>query len=264
MLVAVSQDTLWQQITSYNSGTTYTRGAVQTPEGYEFSEWVTGWNTSNFNPGAYQTALGFTPVQQGGGAGQESNKVYIGYRPTSSDVGLQVDATDFGKIWTESNFDPASIFSIPVGVPFPWPTATPPDKCVLMGGQPFNVEWYPALAAVYPIGMLPDLRGESIRGLDGGRGVDPDSGRTVLSAQLDTLQNMTGEFILQDDDSTLLVNTATGAFSVGNSSTAITPAAPQVTTTGYRSVVFNPSAVVRVSTETRMRNVAYNYICRMY
>ncbi|EJM93511.1 phage tail collar family protein [Pseudomonas sp. GM74] len=208
MLVAVSQDTLWQQIIGYNTGTTYSRGGVQTPEGFVFSEWVTGWDTSNF--------------------------------------------------------DPASIFAVPVGVPFPWPTATPPEKCVLMAGQPFNVEWYPALLAVYPSGILPDLRGESIRGLDGGRGVDPDWGRPVLSAQLDTLQNMTGELVLQDDDSTLLVNTATGAFMGGNYSTAITPAAPQVTTTGYRSVVFNPSAVVRVSTETRMRNVAYNYICRMY
>ncbi|VVP72956.1 phage tail protein [Pseudomonas fluorescens] len=264
MLVTVSQDTLWQQIIGYNTGTTLTRGGVRSPEGFVFSEWVTGWDTSNFDPAAYQAALGFTPVQQGGGAGQESNKVYIGYRPASSDVGLQVDASDFGKIWTESNFDPASIFAVPVGVPFPWPTATPPENCVVMTGQPFNVEWYPALLAVYPSGILPDLRGESIRGLDGGRGVDPDSGRPVLSAQLDTLQNMTGEFVLQDDDSTLLVNTATGAFSVGTYSTAITPAAPQVTTTGYRSVVFNPSAVVRVSTETRMRNVAYNYICRMY
>ena len=208
MLVAVSQDTLWQQIIGYNTGTTYSRGGVQTPEGYVFSEWVTGWDTSNF--------------------------------------------------------DPASIFSVPVGVPFPWPTATPPEKCVLMAGQPFNVEWYPALLAVYPSGILPDLRGESIRGLDGGRGVDPDWGRPVLSAQLDTLQNMTGELVLQDDDSALLVNTATGVFTGGNYGTAITPAAPQVTTTGYRSVVFNPSAVVRVSTETRMRNVAYNYICRMY
>ncbi|MGH8346082.1 MAG: phage tail protein [Pseudomonas sp.] len=208
MLVTVSQDTLWQQIIGYNTGTTLTRGGIQTPEGYVFSEWATGWDTSNFDPG--------------------------------------------------------SIFAVPVGVPFPWPTATPPDKCVLMGGQPFNVEWYPALAAVYPSGFLPDMRAESIRGLDGGRGIDPDSGRPVLSLQLDTLQNMTGEFVLQDDDSTLLVNTATGVFMGGNYGTAITPAAPQVNTTGYRSVVFNPSAVVRVSTETRMRNVAYNYICRMY
>ncbi|CAG8866750.1 phage tail protein [Pseudomonas fluorescens] len=264
MLVTVSQDTLWQQIIGYNTGTSLTRGGVRTPEGFEFSEWVTGWDTSNFDPAAYQAALGFTPVQQGGGAGQESNKVYIGYRPASSDVGLQVDASDFGKIWTESNFDPASIFAVPVGVPFPWPTATPPENCVVMTGQPFNVDWYPALLAVYPSGILPDLRGESIRGLDGGRGIDPDFGRGVLSLQTDALQNMTGEFRLQDDDSTLLVNSATGVFTAGGYMTSDIPAAPRVSTTGYMSVTFNPSAVVRVSTETRMRNVAYNYICRMY
>nr|WP_256594955.1 phage tail protein [Pseudomonas sp. GV085] len=264
MLVAVSQDTLWQQIIGYDTGTTLTRGGVQTPEGYVFSAWVTGWDTSNFDPAAYQPALGFTPVQQGGVAGQDANKIYIGYANASGKIKIQVDAQDFGGIWTESNFDPASIFSLPVGVPFPWPTATPPDKCVLMGGQPFNVEWYPALAAVYPSGFLPDMRAESIRGLDGGRGIDPDSGRPVLSLQLDTLQNMTGELRLQDDDSMLLVNTATGVFTATGYMTGDIPAAPRVSTTGNMSVTFNPSAVARVSTETRMRNVAYNYICRMY
>ena len=264
MLVVRGSDVVAQVIINYQSGTIISRGAHGIGNVPVFSEWNTSWNTSNFNPAAYQPALGFTPAQQGGGAGQDANKIYIGYNNASGQIKIQVDAQDFGHIWTESNFDPASIFAVPVGVPFPWPTATPPENCVVMTGQPFNVEWYPALVAVYPSGILPDLRGESIRGLDGGRGVDPDWGRPVLSAQLDTLQNMTGEFVLQDDDSTLLVNNATGVFSVGNHSSAITPAAPQVTTTGYRSVVFNPSAVVRVSTETRMRNVAYNYICRMY
>lgn len=264
MLVTVSQDTLWQQIIGYNTGTAITRGGVLGPEGYVFSEWATGWDTNNFNPAAYQPALGFAPVQQGGGVGQDPNKIHIGYNNATGQIKIQVDASDFGHIWTQANFDPAAIFSLPIGVPFPWPTATPPEKCVLMGGQPFNVEWYPALAAVYPSGFLPDLRGESIRGLDGGRGIDPDSGRAVLSLQLDTLQNMTGELRLQDDDSMLLVNTATGVFTATGYTTANIPAAPSMTTTGYMSATFNPSAVVRVSTETRMRNVAYNYICRMY
>ncbi|MFS2199377.1 phage tail protein [Pseudomonas sp. Pseusp3] len=266
MLVTVSQDTLWQQIVGYQSGSTFTRGAVMNPaEGrYVFTPWATGWDTNNFNPGNYQPALGFVPVQQGGGVDQDPNKIHIGYNNATGQIKIQVDATDFGHLWTQANFDPASIFSVPIGVPFPWPTATPPEKCVLMGGQPFNVEWYPILAAVYPSGFLPDLRGESIRGLDGGRGIDPDSGRAVLSLQLDTLQNMTGELRLQDDDSMLLVNTATGVFTATGYTTANIPAAPSMTTTGYMSATFNPSAVVRVSTETRMRNVAYNYICRMY
>ncbi|MNR46558.1 hypothetical protein D3C85_1655400 [compost metagenome] len=86
----------------------------------------------------------------------------------------------------------------------------------------------------------------------------------MLSLQLDTLQNMTGELRLQDDDSMLLVNTATGVFTATGYMTSDIPAAPRVSTTGNMSVTFNPSAVARVSTETRMRNVAYNYICRMY
>jgi hypothetical protein len=42
-------------------------------------------------------ALGFTPVQQGGGAGQSSNKLYIGW--SGSNLLLQVDATNFGNTW---------------------------------------------------------------------------------------------------------------------------------------------------------------------
>ncbi|WP_085725763.1 phage tail protein [Pseudomonas sp. R37(2017)] len=239
MLVAVSQDTLWQQITSYNNGTTYARGGVQTPEGYVFSEWGTGWDSNNFNPAAYQPALGFTPVQQGGGAGQESNKVYIGYRPASSDVGLQVDASDFGKIWTESNFDPASIFAVPVGVPFPWPTQTPPENCVAMTGQPFNVEWYPALLAVYPTGVLPDLRGEWIRGWDAWRGTDP--GRTLLSWQEAMLESHAHSLTTVGAGSNVLDGGGVAAPTYGTSATAAAGGA-----------------------ETRPRNVAFNYICRMY
>ncbi|TXH52832.1 MAG: hypothetical protein E6Q97_14695 [Desulfurellales bacterium] len=45
-----------------------------------------------------QNALGFTPVQQGGGAGQLSNKVHIGW-DSSSNLLVQVDATNFGSNW---------------------------------------------------------------------------------------------------------------------------------------------------------------------
>ena len=42
--------------------------------------------------------LGYTPVQQSGGTGQGTNKVYIGWL-TGSVLGLQVDATNFGSSW---------------------------------------------------------------------------------------------------------------------------------------------------------------------
>lgn len=44
-----------------------------------------------------QSALGFTPIQQGGGAGQGTNKVYIGW--LGSSLGLQIDVTNFGSSW---------------------------------------------------------------------------------------------------------------------------------------------------------------------
>lgn len=54
--------------------------------------------------------------------------------------------------------------SIPVGVPLPWPTNTPPSGYALMQGQPFDTGAYPQLAAAYPSGVLPDMRGMVIKG----------------------------------------------------------------------------------------------------
>jgi hypothetical protein len=49
----------------------------------------------------YQQALGFTPVQQGGGTGQSTNKTYIGWN-TGGTIQLQVDSMNFGSIWPMS------------------------------------------------------------------------------------------------------------------------------------------------------------------
>ncbi|MEI2299348.1 gp53-like domain-containing protein [Ensifer sp. MJa1] len=45
-----------------------------------------------------QAALGFTPVQQGGGSGQGGNKVYVGWDP-SKGLTAQVDTSVLGKLW---------------------------------------------------------------------------------------------------------------------------------------------------------------------
>lgn len=71
--------------------------------------------------------------------------------------------------------------ALPVGVPVPWPTATPPAGWLMCDGSAFNKAEYPKLALAYPLGILPDLRGEFIRGWDGGRGVD--TGREILALQ---------------------------------------------------------------------------------
>ncbi|MEL0578182.1 phage tail protein [Pectobacterium punjabense] len=69
----------------------------------------------------------------------------------------------------------------PVGVPIPYPSATPPTGWIKCNGQSFNKSLYPILASLYPSGVLPDLRGEFVRGWDDGRGAD--TGRALLSWQ---------------------------------------------------------------------------------
>ncbi|EHQ1184351.1 phage tail protein [Escherichia coli] len=71
--------------------------------------------------------------------------------------------------------------ALPVGVPVPWPSATPPTGWLKCNGAAFSAEEYPELAKAYPTNKLPDLRGEFIRGWDDGRGIDAE--RTLLSIQ---------------------------------------------------------------------------------
>ena len=70
---------------------------------------------------------------------------------------------------------------MPVGIPQPWPSATIPAGWLECNGTAFDKNKYPLLAKAYPSGVLPDLRGQFIRGLDNGRG--RDAGRTLLSEQ---------------------------------------------------------------------------------
>ncbi|HGX4827003.1 TPA: phage tail protein, partial [Escherichia coli] len=79
------------------------------------------------------------------------------------------------------NLDLGEGSALPVGVPVPWPSATPPTGWLKCNGAPFSAEEYPELAKAYPTNKLPDLRGEFIRGWDDGRGVD--SSRSLLTSQ---------------------------------------------------------------------------------
>ena len=65
----------------------------------------------------------------------------------------------------------------PVGAPIPWPRDSIPDGFALMEGQTFDKSAYPMLAAAYPSGVIPDMRGQTIKG--------KPSGRAVLSAEAD-------------------------------------------------------------------------------
>ncbi|WP_321945835.1 gp53-like domain-containing protein [Paraburkholderia sp. J10-1] len=64
------------------------------------------WNASSgvaaiLNKPDVQGLLGFTPVQQGGGSGMGTNKVYIGW--SGSELLAQVDGSPQGYLWTSVN-----------------------------------------------------------------------------------------------------------------------------------------------------------------
>lgn len=160
--------------------------------------------------------------------------------------------------------------ALPVGVPVPWPSATPPTGWLKCNGAPFSAEEYPKLALVYPSLLLPDLRGEFIRGWDDGKGVDVS--RSLLSNQSDAIRNITGGFKTVNTDNYSIWESASsfyGAFLPLNNSTsnrffelkglAVSP----VTSATYpRAVGFDASEVVPTANENRPRNVAFNYIVR--
>ncbi|EFD5022627.1 phage tail protein, partial [Escherichia coli] len=156
--------------------------------------------------------------------------------------------------------------ALPVGVPVPWPSATPPTGWLKCNGAPFSAEEYPELAKVYPTNKLPDLRGEFIRGWDDERGVD--SGRTLLSAQGDAIRNITGGFgqlrVNSEINAIVDVQGVSGAFYGGTSvrnniNVSMTYANDRKI---RQDVHFSAANVVPTANENRPRNIAFNYIVR--
>ncbi|MCA7388490.1 tail fiber protein [Escherichia coli] len=149
--------------------------------------------------------------------------------------------------------------ALPVGVPVPWPSATPPTGWLKCNGAPFSAEEYPELAKVYPTNKLPDLRGEFIRGWDDGRGID--AGREILSAQGDAIRNITGTVGWYGDG---LLSNVSGVFSGRdrvNQRTVVTDSNVD-TNIKYASAYFDASTKVPTATENRPRNIAFNFIVR--
>ncbi|WP_199773252.1 phage tail protein [Escherichia coli] len=144
--------------------------------------------------------------------------------------------------------------ALPVGVPVPWPSATPPTGWLKCNGAAFSAEEYPELAKAYPTNKLPDLRGEFIRGWDDGRGIDTN--RSLLSSQGDAIRNITGALV------DVRFNTYPSDSGVFTTS-VIGDASSDSIKGGYaKRVTFDASRVVPTANENRPRNIAFNYIVR--
>nr|DAN10760.1 MAG TPA: tail fiber protein [Caudoviricetes sp.] len=170
--------------------------------------------------------------------------------------------------------------ALPVGVPVPWPSATPPTGWLKCNGAAFSAEEYPELAKAYPTNKLPDLRGEFIRGWDDGRGVD--AGRALLSLQDDSFEAHRHESFfyagisrneiplknLPSSDEMLTLSSTTNALSpdgidatnslIGNDDYNCLIEGNKNnkrTATGLRTSIVGAA-------ETRPRNISFNYIVR--
>ncbi|EPP6513127.1 tail fiber protein, partial [Escherichia coli] len=98
----------------------------------------------------------------------------------------------------------------PVGAPIPWPSDTVPSGYALMQGQTFDKSAYPKLAAAYPSGVIPDMRGWTIKG-------KPASGRAVLSQEQDGIKSHTHSASASSTD---LGTKTTSSFDYGTKTTS--------------------------------------------
>ena len=147
--------------------------------------------------------------------------------------------------------------SLPVGIPQPWPTTTPPAGWLKCNGWKFDKNKYPKLAQVYPSGNLPDLRGEFIRGWDDGKGTDP--GRDILSWQPDAIRNINGS--IETVVSGSANNIGNGAFYTSNFNWGAYTVSG-IAGGSHQSLVFDASRVVPTSHDNHPRNLAFMYIVK--
>ncbi|WP_429868238.1 prophage tail fiber N-terminal domain-containing protein [Escherichia coli] len=125
------------------------------------------------------------------------------YRSSRDGYGFE---DDWAEVYTSKNLPPESY---PVGAPIPWPSDTVPSGYALMQGQTFDKSAYPKLAAAYPSGVIPDMRGWMIKG-------KPASGRAVLSQEQDGIKSHTHSASASSTD---LGTKTTSSFDYGTKST---------------------------------------------
>ncbi|ECI3889893.1 tail fiber protein [Salmonella enterica subsp. enterica] len=132
----------------------------------------------------------------------ESNENYLAKSQNGADIpNKPLFIENLGLTETIQNL-------FPVGAPIPWPSDTIPAGYTIMQGQTFDTSAYPLLARAYPSGVIPDMRGWTIKG-------KPASGRAVLSQEMDGNKSHTHTARALDTD---LGTKSTSSFDYGTKS----------------------------------------------
>ncbi|MBA5600900.1 tail fiber protein [Pectobacterium aroidearum] len=228
-------------------------------DGYAWRGINVAWDTNASSMLVFNQSNGTSPAQprmhyrtRAGGMNSQWLNVLMSNQYT-------VDANGYLKTPTSTTMTSTSIGAMSIndlaGIPLPFPGAVAPTGWLKCNVQSFDKSRYPILASRYPSGVLPDLRGEFVRGWDDGRGVD--ASRALLSAQGDAIRNIVGT-IGQLNDRVNTTETA-GVFDANK----YTGAHSGLTGgNGGRIATFDASKVVPTAAENRPRNIAFNYIVR--
>ncbi|HCO6582324.1 TPA: phage tail protein [Escherichia coli] len=166
-----------------------------------------------------------------------------------------------------------------IGVPFFWPSAAMPDTVIdswssmvflKFNGAKFSATDYPVLAKVFPALALPDARGDFIRIWDDGRGIDV--GRTLLSGQSHTIMDHAHNMELWTGDGLAAGSTRKGVnpgilATYGDGGIVKTDepglrVPSSLRAISSRSVKRYGEISGHVGTETRPRNIAFNFLVR--
>ncbi|QWV60330.1 long-tail fiber protein [Escherichia phage S143_2] len=139
-----------------------------------------------------------------------SKPLKVGNAQFGTDGNITGGSGNFANLNTTiNNLKIDIVSSYPIGAPIPWPTDTPPEGYAIMEGQTFDTDLYPKLAAVYPSGALPDMRGQTIKG--------KPSGRDVLSTEADGVKSHSHSASASSTD---LGTKTTSSFDYGSKTTS--------------------------------------------
>lgn len=139
-----------------------------------------------------------------------SKPLKVGNAQLGTDGNITGGSGNFANLNTTiNNLKTDIVSSYPIGAPIPWPTDTPPEGYAIMEGQTFDAGLYPKLAAVYPSGTLPDMRGQTIKG--------KPSGRAVLSTEADGVKSHSHSASASSTD---LGTKTTSSFDYGSKTTS--------------------------------------------